>query len=62
MNFFFLKEVYPYYVRELDKFAMGHLIPCLGDNTGGKEVEYRRIQRFVALALYKIVRYPQVFL
>jgi hypothetical protein len=41
---------------------MGHLIPSLGDNSGGHAMECRRIQRFVALALRKIVCYPQVSL
>jgi hypothetical protein len=55
-------EVNPYYVREDEEFAMGHLIPSLGDNAGGKAAEYCRTQRFVAVAVRKIIRYPQVSL
>jgi hypothetical protein len=57
-NFFCLGEVYPYCVREHEEFAMGHLIPSLGGNSGGEATKYRRTQRFVALALRKIFRYP----
>jgi hypothetical protein len=39
---------------------MGHLIPSLRDNAGGKAVEFCRTQRFIAVAVRKIVHYPQV--
>ena len=57
-NSYCLREVNPYYVREDEEFAKGHLIPSPGDNTGGKAAECCHTQRFVAVA----IRYPQVFL
>ena len=41
---------------------MGHLIPSLGDNFGDQAMERCRIQRFIVLALCKIVCYPQISL
>jgi hypothetical protein len=62
VNFLCLGEIYPYCVQEHEEFAMGHLIPSLGDNSGGEIAECRRTQSFVALALRKIVCYPHVSL
>jgi hypothetical protein len=61
-NFFWLGEVYPYYVEEDEEFAMDELIPSPGDDAGGEAAEYCRTERFVAVALRKIICYLEVSL